>query len=68
MNLLDQFMTPEAASAIFNWIYEGYNMYRWAGIKNKVPEVISAATQEYNNNNNTFGQFIQEHIAEMSNS
>lgn len=66
-HLLEQFMTVEATSAIFNWIYEGYNMYRWEGIKNNVPEAISAATKEYNNNSDTFGQFIQEHIVNIDN-
>ena len=66
-NLLDLFTEPEAASAIFNWVLEGYAMYKAEGLRDNIPVAISAATQDYNDNSDTFGQFLRECIAECQN-
>jgi putative DNA primase/helicase len=65
--LVEQFTRPEAASAIFNWILEGYEAYQTEGIKSNVPNVILEATREYSDSSDTFGQFLRDCIMECIN-
>lgn len=66
-HLLEQFAEPEASSAIFNWVYDGYQMYMDEGLKNDVPEAIQATVNEYEANSDTFGQFIKDCISPVEN-
>ena len=59
-SLDDQFSTPEAMSAILNWLIEGYKMYVSEGLKpfREMKSLLDAYEQGYD----IYSQFIKENL------
>ena len=68
MGLKDIFSTPEAKSAILNWILKGHVLYQEEGIKKNMPRKVHAKIREYEKDTDPFGQFIKECIVKNPNS
>ena len=60
-DLKSLFETPEAMSAIFNWLLEGYRLYCKEGIY-PPPECVQTAVSRYREANDTIKQFMDESI------
>lgn len=57
-NLKDQLLTPEASSAILNWMIEGLKKARKYGLKR--PSCVESETQDYFCSSDWFSQFVAE--------
>ncbi len=67
LNLLEQFSTPQARSAILNWILDGVALYRAQGLRSNVPEAVKAATRQYCEDSDTFGRFLGDCVVDCQN-
>lgn len=56
------FAAPESQSAIFNWCYEGYKLFRKQGLDD--PTAVSDATREYQEESDRIGQFVDAWLEE----
>ncbi|MBQ4465366.1 phage/plasmid primase, P4 family [Ruminococcus sp.] len=56
------FAAPEIQSAIFNWCYEGYKLFRKQGLDD--PTAVSDATREYQEESDRIGQFVAAWLVE----
>ncbi|MDL2225077.1 phage/plasmid primase, P4 family [Eubacteriales bacterium OttesenSCG-928-M02] len=66
-SLGQQFSTPQAMSAILNWCLEGHAMYLEEGLKENLPAVVQRATEEYQDNSDTFGGFLRDCVLDCEN-
>ena len=55
-----QFAQPENLSGIFNWCLEGYKKYCKQGLE--VPDAVKRATEDYKDDSDRIGQFIDAWI------
>ena len=58
--LKGQFAKPENLSGIFNWCLEGYKKYCKQGLE--VPDAVKRATEDYKDDSDRIGQFIEAWI------
>ena len=56
------FSLPESQSAIFNWCYEGYKLFRKQGLDD--PAAVTEATKEYQDESDRIGQFVDAWLEE----
>lgn len=56
------FATPESQSAIFNWCYAGYKLFRKQGLDD--PAAVTEATKEYQDESDRIGQFVDAWLEE----
>ncbi len=56
------FATPESQSAIFNWCYAGYKLFRKQGLDD--PAAVTEATKEYQEESDRIGQFVAAWLEE----
>lgn len=63
--LKGQFAQPENLSGIFNWCLEGYRKFCQQGLE--TPDAVKKATEEYKDDSDRIGQFIEAWIVEDKN-
>ena len=56
------FASPESQSAIFNWCYAGYKLFRKSGLDD--PAAVTEATKEYQDESDRIGQFVDAWLEE----
>lgn len=56
------FSLPESQSAIFNWCYAGYKLFRKQGLDD--PAAVTEATKEYQDESDRIGQFVDAWLEE----
>lgn len=56
------FSLPEIQSAIFNWCYAGYKLFRKQGLDD--PSAVTEATKEYQDESDRIGQFVDAWLEE----
>lgn len=56
------FASPESQSAIFNWCYAGYKLFRKQGLDD--PAAVTEATKEYQDESDRIGQFVDAWLEE----
>ena len=56
------FSLPESQSAIFNWCYAGYKLFRKQGLDD--PSAVTEATKEYQDESDRIGQFVDAWLEE----
>ena len=56
------FSLPESQSAIFNWCYNGYKLFRKQGPDD--PSAVTEATKEYQDESDRIGQFVDAWLEE----
>lgn len=56
------FSLPESQSAIFNWCYAGYKLFRKQGLDD--PAAVTEATKEYQDESDRIGQFVAAWLEE----
>lgn len=61
-NLKGFFSETENLSAIFNWCYEGYKLFRKKGLED--PSAVTQATKEYQEESDRIGQFVDAWLEE----
>ena len=61
-NLKALFSEDANLSAIFNWCYEGYRLFRETGLKD--PEAVISATKDYAQESDRIGQFVTAWLEE----
>lgn len=59
-NLKAEFSKPEAASAILNWLIEGYALLREEGLVQ--PKAVKAATMSYQHDSDKMELFVEEFL------
>ena len=64
-SLKEQFKSPQAQSAILNWLLQGYVYLRKEGLQ--PPASVLDATQEYAHESNKVMQFLEERLVEDPN-
>jgi putative DNA primase/helicase len=57
--LYDHFINKEAAG-IFNWMIEGYRLWREQGVIDSAPEIVLNTKQEYKKEMDIIAQFVEE--------
>ena len=60
--LKNYFSEPANLSAIFNWCYEGYRLFRASDLAD--PAAVVAATKEYQEESDRIGQFVDAWLEE----
>jgi putative DNA primase/helicase len=55
-HLKEFFAEPDNLSAIFNWCYQGYRMFKALGLDD--PQAVTQANQEYQEESDRIGQFV----------
>ena len=56
------FSLPESQSAIFNWCYAGYRLFKKHGLDD--PTAVTEATKEYQDESDRIGQFVDAWLEE----
>ena len=56
------FASPESQSAIFNWCYQGYKLFKKHGLDD--PAAVTEATKEYQDESDRIGQFVDAWLEE----
>lgn len=56
------FASPESQSAIFNWCYAGYKLFKKQGLDD--PAAVTEATKEYQDESDRIGQFVDAWLEE----
>ena len=56
------FSLPESQSAIFNWCYAGYKLFKKEGLDD--PNAVTEATKEYQEESDRIGQFVAAWLEE----
>ncbi|MEE3404623.1 MAG: phage/plasmid primase, P4 family, partial [Acutalibacteraceae bacterium] len=56
------FSLPESQSAIFNWCYAGYKLFKKHGLSD--PTAVTEATKEYQDESDRIGQFVDAWLEE----
>ena len=64
-NLKMEFAKPEAASAILNWLIDGYALLQKDGMKQ--PQAVRDATLSYKNDSDKMQLFVEEFLEESGN-
>jgi putative DNA primase/helicase len=55
-HLKEFFAEPDNLSAIFNWCYQGYRLFKALGLDD--PQAVTQANQEYQEESDRIGQFV----------
>lgn len=56
------FASPESQSAIFNWCYQGYKLFKKHGLDDSA--AVTEATKEYQDESDRIGQFVDAWLEE----